>query len=929
MNILDQRRKAYDVFPQVVAVDEFMRRVDSDQGLEWTLVDPYEVKEKLGIDLPELWGTEFEEAYAKVEEAVASGGLELYKQVNARHLFKEIMRSQIETGLPYIAFKDTINRANPNKHEGYIPGVNLCVAPETKILTNRGYETIGDLENQPVTLWNGKEWSETTVVKTGENQELLKVNFSNGESVECTPYHKFYIQKGSQKTGKVVKLEAKDLKQGDRLIKFDLPVISSEEDQEMDYAYTHGFFCGDGSHDGMGKPEIDLYGKKKDLLPFLDVRNKMYGSAKGGKAWRIEREEVAVFDDTKQDRLVLKLPLDLYPKFFVPVSGYTITSRLAWLAGLLDADGTVCRQGESEALQLASVNKPFLLDIRLMLHTMGVDAKIALHRKEGDYLLPDGKGSLKGYHCKTVYRLLISSYGLYRLAVLGLRTNRLKWVTRKPKRNAERFIEVSSLEHTGRISDTYCFHELKRNMGMFNGILMGNCVESFANVVPGKLAHTCLAEGTKVLTSKGWLPIEECDGIDVSVPFSSDETFDYAPQRLPATLIPKGEQEVFKITMVSTSSLMGFEESFEATADHRVVGAGSLGFHWREVKDLKVGDKLQCYGEDFGYKVLYTKVITSIEPAGVKRVYDLGLASGHNYVAECAIHHNCNLDSLNLANIEDDEIQDSCEVAVRLLDNTIELTNTPFQDSKDHNVRYRTIGVGAMGLADWLAKRKLNYSSVKSIDHLFEEIGYYCTKASVELAKERGIYPAFEGSEWSKGHLIGSKPVEWYEENSQAPERWVELSEEVKKHGIRNSHITAIAPNTSSSLIQGCTASILPTYSKFFYDKWAKGTVPIAPPFIGESFWFYQENKSVDQATVVKAVATIQKWIDTGISMELIFNLNEGVYYPDEPERALKAKGIFDTLMLAWKQGCKAIYYIRTVQKDNFKETEGCSSCAN
>ena len=292
--------------------------------------------------------------------------------------------------------------------------------------------------------------------------------------------------------------------------------------------------------------------------------------------------------------------------------------------------------------------------------------------------------------------------------------------------------------------------------------------------------------------------------------------------------------------------------------------------------------------------------------------------------------HCCNLVSLNLANIEDTEIPYLTSLAVRILDNTIDITTPPFADSKTHNDKYRTIGVGAMGLADWLAKRQLSYSNYSLISNLFEEIGYWCTYASMELAKERGAYAAFEGSEWSKGKLIGAKDVDWFKENAKSKERWVQLSQDIQKYGIRNSHITAIAPNTSSSLVQGCTASILPVYSKFFYDKWAKGTVPIAPPFIKDNFWYYHENKTLDQKIVVKCVATIQQWIDTGISMELLFNLNQGVYFPNEPDRSLRAIDIYETLMLAWREGCKAVYYIRTVQKDDFKESNNdCSACAN
>jgi ribonucleoside-diphosphate reductase alpha chain len=288
--------------------------------------------------------------------------------------------------------------------------------------------------------------------------------------------------------------------------------------------------------------------------------------------------------------------------------------------------------------------------------------------------------------------------------------------------------------------------------------------------------------------------------------------------------------------------------------------------------------------------------------------------------------------SLNLANIsldDPDNIAFHCETSVRILDNTISLTHAPFQESADHNERYRTIGVGCMGLADCIAKNQRSYTELNFINALFEEIAYNCTKASMELAKERGAYPAFKGSQWSKGTMLGAKSLDEIQSKSHNPERWAKLSSDIQVYGIRNSHITAIAPNTSSSLVQGCTASILPTYSRFFYDKWAKGVVPIAPPFIKDSMWYYPESKNMDQKIIINAVATMQFWIDTGISMELLFNLNKGVYFPDEPDRAINAKDIFETLIYAWESGCKAIYYIRTVQKDDFKESDGCVSCAN
>jgi ribonucleoside-diphosphate reductase alpha chain len=323
--------------------------------------------------------------------------------------------------------------------------------------------------------------------------------------------------------------------------------------------------------------------------------------------------------------------------------------------------------------------------------------------------------------------------------------------------------------------------------------------------------------------------------------------------------------------------------------------------------------------------------------------------------------HCCNLVSLNLAQVTTPEdLAESCRLSVIILDNTIELTNPPLEGAAIHNNIYRTIGVGAMGLADFFARRGVKYSSGEAqvlADDLFEFMAYITTEQSIELAKERGNYPAFDGSTWSQGRVLGNKNPELLDHKRKSrskPSRyplftdslseaqsWQELAKKVVEDGIRNSHIMAVAPNTSSSLVQGCTASILPTYSRFFYDKWSKGTVPIAPPFIRDSFWFYEENKRLNQDTVVEMTATIQEWIDTGISMELLFNLNKGVYAED---KEIKAKDIFNTFILAWALGCKAIYYVRTVQKDSFSSFEGsvpavagsaklidsgCSSCAN
>lgn len=274
--------------------------------------------------------------------------------------------------------------------------------------------------------------------------------------------------------------------------------------------------------------------------------------------------------------------------------------------------------------------------------------------------------------------------------------------------------------------------------------------------------------------------------------------------------------------------------------------------------------------------------------------------------------HTCNLISVNLANQPDDfTLERSCRLAVRALDYAIELTSTPIQESDTHNNKYRTIGVGAMGLNDWLAFRNTNYESgMSQINALFEDFAYYCVSESAVLAKELGSFPAFDGSMWQTGERLAI-----YEKGSRFEGQWQRLQTEIDRHGIRNSQIMAIAPNTGSSLIHGCVASVLPAYSALFYDESNVIAVPIVPPFLQENPMGYKAYKHYSKFVMNDIVSTIQYWIDTGISYEMSFDLNN----PEED-----AFYRYNALRDAWKKGIKCIYYTRNVDLDS-----SCAGCAN
>lgn len=200
----DEELKARDLFYAVWVPDLFMERVKANGT--WTLMCPDECP-----GLADVYGDEFVELYTRYERE-AKGR----ETVNARDIWFQILDAQMETGTPYILYKDACNKKSNQKNIGTIKSSNLCVAPETLILTDNGHIPIGDLEGQNVNVWNGEEFSEVTVIKTGFGQELVDVYTDDGSKLSCTPYHKFYIVRDASKT--VHMRTAEELRRGDELI---------------------------------------------------------------------------------------------------------------------------------------------------------------------------------------------------------------------------------------------------------------------------------------------------------------------------------------------------------------------------------------------------------------------------------------------------------------------------------------------------------------------------------------------------------------------------------------------------------------------------------------------------------------------------------------------------------------------------------------
>jgi intein/homing endonuclease len=196
LNQGDEEARCRDLFSAMWIPDLFMKRVES--GGNWSLFCPDQAK-----GLSDVYGKEFEDLYEKYEaEGLAR------KVVPASEVWKAIIKSQSETGTPYMLYKDACNEKSNHKHVGTIKSSNLCVAPETKILTSKGQQIISELVDQDVEVWNGDEFSNVTIRQTGKNQKLLTVKTSKGLELRCTPYHKFWI------VGHNEPIEAQNLEKG-------------------------------------------------------------------------------------------------------------------------------------------------------------------------------------------------------------------------------------------------------------------------------------------------------------------------------------------------------------------------------------------------------------------------------------------------------------------------------------------------------------------------------------------------------------------------------------------------------------------------------------------------------------------------------------------------------------------------------------------
>lgn len=272
----------------------------------------------------------------------------------------------------------------------------------------------------------------------------------------------------------------------------------------------------------------------------------------------------------------------------------------------------------------------------------------------------------------------------------------------------------------------------------------------------------------------------------------------------------------------------------------------------------------------------------------------------------------CNLASLSLGHLkleDETEMREVVSSVVRALDNVIDLNFYPLPFAKITNRTYRSIGLGVSGYHHALAIRGIKWESeehLSFVDKVFERINRLAIEASSDIAKQKGSYKYFEGSDWQTG--------EYFTKRQYTSPEWQALAKKVSQQGMRNAYLLAIAPTSSTSIIAATTAGVDPVMKRFFLEEKKGAMLPrVAPSLSDKTYWVYKSAYLIDQSWSMRAAGIRQKHIDQAQSVNLYITNNYTM------------RQLLGLYTLAWHCGVKTIYYIRSKSL----EVEECESCAS
>lgn len=355
--------------------------------------------------------------------------------------------------------------------------------------------------------------------------------------------------------------------------------------------------------------------------------------------------------------------------------------------------------------------------------------------------------------------------------------------------------------------------------------------------------------------------------------------------------------------------------------------------------------------------------ITWKDPSNVRSPQDhCGVVHSSNLCTEITLNTSetetavCNLGSVNMDRLivngvfDEELVKETVIIAMRMLDNVIDINFYPTKEAKHSNMQHRPVGLGIRGYQDALYMLDINFDSeeaVKFADESMETISYYAILASVSLARERGTYKSYRGSKWSRGilpldtlDLLEKERGEKIHVSRTANYDWDKVRAAIKEHGMRNSNVMAIAPTATTANICACSPTIEPIYKNLYVKSNMSGEFTIINTYLIEdlkkrNLWNeemliqlkkhdgsvqnitnipediknkYKEVFEVGPQWLIKSAAHRGKWIDQSQSMNIFFKGSSG-------------RELSDIYFYAWSLGLKTTYYLRTLAASHVEKS--------
>ena len=355
--------------------------------------------------------------------------------------------------------------------------------------------------------------------------------------------------------------------------------------------------------------------------------------------------------------------------------------------------------------------------------------------------------------------------------------------------------------------------------------------------------------------------------------------------------------------------------------------------------------------------------ITFKDPCNIRSPQDhVGVVHSSNLCTEITLNTSetetavCNLGSVNLirhvveGGVNYEMLADTVELAIRMLDNVIDINFYPTVEAQTSNLKHRPIGLGQMGFQDALFATGISFADPEALDfanEVTERIAYHAILGSSKLARERGAYQTYRGSKWERGILpqdtIALLEHERGESIVAVPKgklNWQPLRDHIKAHGMRNSNTMAIAPTATISTIAGCFPCIEPIYKNIYVKSNMSGEFTVVNKYLFEDLkqlglWdkqmldelkyfdgsvqrigrvpqhiknIYKEAFELDPIWLIKITAARGQWIDQSQS--------HNVFMP-----GVSGKKLNEIYMAAWEHGLKATYYLRTLAASQIEKS--------